>query len=245
MKGIQKLFMCITITCGLIGLTGCMEARIGLELDGATSGVFTERVGIEKAELESLGYSLDTLYKDSLEKLDLDGVVCSDTEYTVDGTTYVGKELKFKFNGYNELQTKLNKLFASANDEVDNDNDSVNDILSGVTIDGNVVDITLPKNIFISGNTTGLTDSTEVNRLTATFMIDLGDNKLLESNADNVDGTTHEWNLIGRTDEIHLKYSRGLKLAQVAGMTVFVVVLILGVILTVGSLSLDKESKKN
>lgn len=225
-------------------LTGCVNVEIGIKLSGGTRGVYTERVGISKEALSELGYSVDTLYKDSLESLNLDGVSLSDINYTYKGTEYEGKEIKLSFASYEDLQNKLNKLYKASENEVKNENDNVNNILSGINEKSGILTINLPKGIFISTGLQNGKNEVKNDEINAIFSIDIGSNKLIESNADEVEGTVHSWNLLNRDEEIHLKYKKCVNTYTKVFIGLLIFILCFLICMSVVTISKERQALK-
>lgn len=225
-------------------LTGCVNVEIGIKLIGGTRGVYTERVGISKEALSELGYSVDTLYKDSLESLNLDGVSLSDINYTYKGTEYEGKEIKLSFSSYEDLQNKLNKLYKASENEVKNENDNVNNILSGISEKSGILAINLPKGIFISAGLQNGKNEVKNGEINAIFSIDIGSNKLVESNADEVEGTIHRWNLLNRDEGIHLKYKKCVNTSTKVFVGILIFILCCLICMNVITISKERQALK-
>mgnify|MGYP000879132110 FL=1 len=242
MRRLMSGLLCLVVI--LYCLTGCVNVEIGIKLNGGTRGVYTERVGVSKETLGELGYSIDTLYKDSLESLNLDGVSLSDINYTYKGTEYEGKEIKLSFSSYEDLQNKLNKLYKASENEVKNENDNVNNILSGISEKSGILTINLPKDIFISTGLQNGKNEVKNDEINAIFSIDIGSNKLIESNADEVEGTVHSWNLLNRDEGIHLKYKKCFNTSTKVFIGILIFILCFLICMRVATISKERQALK-
>lgn len=235
----RRILPCLLLALFL--LTGCVNTEVTVKLEGGENGVFTERVGIPKDKLQELGLDFNTISKEGLEQLELTGITVSDVEYVYNGKECVGKELKFRFHSYADLQDKLDRVFAGASNEVENTDDNVNNVLAGVQKEGNILTLKLPRTIFYSGS--ALESDTPLPDLNATFVVEVGQNQVLESNADEVTGTRYTWKIGVGTEEIYLKYKTHTPLWLMPFLCLMVVGLVVLFVANIRGTAIKSDNK--
>lgn len=206
----------------LILFNGCVKIDVGLTMDGSESGTFEEQLVVVKGSLDT------NLVEENLAQLNTEGVNIEDVTLTEDGTTYEGKKISFKFNSYKDLQKKLITLFSGAKDNVENTNDNVNKIAGYVKYeDGNII-LDMPAETFISGMVGNNKYSYGID---AVFFMEMNDIEVKSQNADKVDGTRYEWNLMDRTSNIQIVYEQGLSWFSALVILLVISILALAIVL--------------